>query len=143
MNTLRNLFFILILTATTGVCTADQITKGQLYTPGTAKQFHDMVTRYDLAVVDFYADWCHPCLAMHKVFDALAQDRDLEDILFVKVDTEKHWELSYEFNIRSLPTIILFVDGQPIARLHGHHNKHQLKRIIIETFDRQSRFFGA
>ena len=75
MNTLRNLFFILILTATTGVCTADQITKGQLYTPGTAKQFHDMVTRYDLAVVDFYADWCHPCLAMHKVFDALARQR--------------------------------------------------------------------
>ena len=72
---------------------------------------------------------------MHKVFDALAQDRELADILFVKVDTEKHWDLSHEFNIRSLPTIILFVDGQPIARFPGHHNKHQLKQIIIETFD--------
>lgn len=111
-----------------------EIVKGKLYHPGTFLQFKDMLAQSELVVVDFYADWCHPCRQMHKVFDALAQDAQLDSVLFVKVDTEAHQSLSNEYNIRSLPTIILFVDGKPIRTLHGAYSKAPLKKIIQDTF---------
>lgn len=120
--------------ALVGTQESEPIIKGKLYHPGTTAQFKDMLHKYDLVVVDFYADWCHPCKQMNKVFDALIQDTALDDVLFVKINTDTQHSLSNEYNIRSLPTIILFVDGKPIRTLYGAHDKKSLKKIIQETF---------
>jgi len=133
----KTIFSILLSLCTLSVIATPEselITKGKLYHPGTHLQFKEMLAKFDLVVVDFYADWCHPCKQMHKVFDALAQDSDLDDILFVKVDTEAQPSLSREYNVRSLPTVILFVDGKPINFIHGLRDKKSLKKIIQETF---------
>lgn len=114
--------------------TKEIITKGKIYTPGSVKQFKDMLAANDLVVVDFYADWCHPCKLMHEVFDALAQDKDLDNILFIKIDTVAYPALSYEYAIQSLPTTILFVDGSQINRIYGYYSKKSLKKKIQETF---------
>jgi thioredoxin len=117
-----------------GTQESEPIIKGKLYHPGTVAQFKDMLHKYDLVVVDFYADWCHPCKQMNKVFDALIQDTALDDVLFVKVNTDAQPALSNEYNIRSLPTIILFVDGKPIRFLYGAQDKKNFKKIIQDTF---------
>lgn len=109
-------------------------TRGKVYHPGNDQQFHEILSKFDLVVVDFYADWCGPCKQMHKVIEDLAVDRDCEDILFIKVNTDHHRSLSNHFNIHSLPTLMFFVDGQLILTLYGYQNKKDMKRHIANAF---------
>lgn len=109
-------------------------TRGKIYHPGTDEHFHNALNTFDLVVVDFYADWCGPCKQMHKVIEDLATDKDCDDILFIKVNTDHQRSLSNRFNITSLPTIIFFVDGKPIRAVYGYHTKKQIKQLIVEIF---------
>ena len=108
--------------------------RGKIYHPGTDEHFHNALNTFDLVVVDFYADWCGPCKQMHKVMEDLATDIDCDDVLFIKVNTDHQRSLSNRYNITSLPTIMFFVDGNPIHTVYGYHNKRQMKDLITKTF---------
>ncbi|MCK5901553.1 MAG: thioredoxin TrxC [Cocleimonas sp.] len=69
-------------------------------------------------VVDFWAPWCAPCQTMAPAFSQAAQDLEPYYRL-VKVDTEAEQTLGGQYNIRSIPTLMLFKDGQELARQPG------------------------
>ena len=114
-------------------CTIDEPTKGKIYRPGTTDNFEQMIHRYDIVLVDFFADWCGPCRQMHKVIEALAQDSQLNAVLFMEIDTDAQRALSAQYHISSLPTIIVFVDGKPITKLYGYQDKKSLKAVLLEA----------
>ena len=81
--------------------------------------FGKHVARSQLPVlVDFWAPWCGPCRMMAPQFEAAAKQLEPE-VRLVKVNTEEAQGLAARLNIRSIPTLALFVDGREVARQPG------------------------
>ncbi len=72
----------------------------------TKDNFEQVVTGNDTVIVDFWAPWCGPCRAFAPVFEATAEKNP--DVVFAKVNTEDEPELAGSFNIRSIPTLMVF-----------------------------------
>ena len=69
-------------------------------------------------MVDFYADWCAPCKMVAPLMDELAQEH-VGALLVVKVDTDRAPAVAMQYGIRSIPTLILFRDGEEVERSLG------------------------
>jgi len=75
-------------------------------------------------VIDFWAPWCQPCKGFAPVFKKVAQQRKGE-VRFVKIDTEANQMLGAQYKIRSIPTIMVFKNGQKVDMLSGALSKSQ------------------
>ena len=89
--------------------------------------FTDM-TGKGLVLVDFFATWCGPCKMLSPVLEDLASDRDSIDI--VKVDIDESMNLARQYGIMSVPTLVLFKDGQVVAQTSGFQPKESLQKFI-------------
>ena len=74
----------------------------------TKDTFEETILNNDLVLVDFWAEWCGPCRMFGPIFEKVSEAHP--DIVFAKVDTEDQQELASYFNIRSIPTLMVFRD---------------------------------
>ena len=80
-------------------------------------------------VIDFYADWCAPCKVMAPVLDELARERRGK-ALVMKLDTDRNPTATRRFNVRGIPTLIVFRDGQEVAREVGAVPRDRLRALL-------------
>ena len=77
------------------------------------ENFKDLI-KEGTVLVDFYATWCGPCKMQGEVLKKLE-----EDVKIVKIDVDEHTELAKEFGVMSIPTLILFKDGEVVNKNIG------------------------
>lgn len=80
-------------------------------------------------IVDFWAEWCGPCHAVAPVLDKIAEERQGE-IKLVKVNIDQEQALSAKYGVMSIPTMILFKEGEPAAAAVGAQPKGALERSL-------------
>lgn len=95
-------------------------------------KFQEIIQSKQPTLVDFYATWCGPCQSLSPVLESIKSELK-EKITILKIDVDKNIEASNKFKIRSVPTLILFQNGQIIWRINGALSKKELK-TKIETF---------
>lgn len=91
-------------------------------------KFDDTI-KFGTVLVDFFAEWCGPCKMLAPLIDELA-DEYAGKVKICKVDTDKNNALASRFNIRGIPTVIIFKDGEIQETLTGFRSKEEYRRIL-------------
>lgn len=81
------------------------------------KEEFQKIINSDYALVDFFATWCGPCKMLSPIIENIANSRD--NIKVAKVDVDKHEDLAKTYGVMSIPTLILFKNGQVVATKVG------------------------
>jgi thioredoxin 1 len=93
--------------------------------------FEQVVTGNDLVVIDFWAPWCGPCRAFAPVYEEASEKHP--DVVFAKVNTEDEQELAAHFNIRSIPTLMIFREKVIIFSQPGMLPAAALEEVITQA----------
>lgn len=92
------------------------------------KNFNDEINCSQPVLVDFYAKWCGPCKMMHPVLDEIEKQMK-NQVKIIKIDVDAHPQLALEWRIQSVPTLMIFKDGDLKWRRSG---AHKAKDLIAE-----------
>ena len=80
-------------------------------------------------LVDFWAQWCAPCLAAAPVLEELAKDYDGK-VSFAKVNVDENGPLAVKYGIAAIPTMLIFKGGQPVQQILGYKPKKELEKVL-------------
>ena len=97
----------------------------------TKENFEQVVTGNDVVIVDFWAPWCAPCRAFAPTFEQASEQH--ADVVFAKVNTEEEQEVAGAFNIRSIPTLMVFREKVILYAEAGSLPAQALEQVITQA----------
>lgn len=93
--------------------------------------FKEIIESNKIVVVDFFANWCGPCKMLSPVIEDLSNE--MIDVTFLKINVDNFNEIASEFQIMSIPAIIIFKDGKIVGKSVGFQPKDALKNFISQN----------
>ena len=90
---------------------------------------NEVINSEKTTIVDFYADWCGPCKMMSPVIDKIAEE-NVENIKVGKVNVDDNQELAMKYNVMSIPTILIFKNGNIAKTFVGVTSKQEIEEAI-------------
>lgn len=110
-----------------------------MHTDVKQKSFSEIIKGDTPVLVDFFADWCGPCKMMTPILKEL-KSRLGESIHIIKIDAEKNADAAIRYQVRGIPTLILFKNGQILWQQSGVIQVSQLESVIkqkLNNYDRK------
>ena len=97
----------------------------------TTSTFKDFLRKNELVAVDFWAEWCGPCKIMSPVFEEMS--KELTTMKFAKLNVDEEGEIAQQYDVSSIPTIIIFHKRQELSRIVGFIPKHPFKQKLQDA----------
>ncbi|MCI2415406.1 MAG: thioredoxin [Candidatus Aramenus sp.] len=91
----------------------------------TSETFDDFIRSHKVAIVDFWAEWCAPCIILAPIIEELA--RDYPQVGFGKLNSDENPDIASRYGVMSLPTVIFFKDGEPVDEVLGAVPREELE----------------
>ena len=91
--------------------------------------FNEVIAGNQLVLVDFFATWCQPCQMMHPILEDLKKTVG-DKLRIIKMDVDKHNDVAAQYGIRSVPTLMLFRNGEVLCRESGAMSKADLMALL-------------
>ncbi len=91
--------------------------------------FNDIISADQLVLVDFFATWCQPCQMMHPILEQLKASVG-DKLRIIKVDVDRHSDVAAQWRIQSVPTLMLFRNGEVLYRNSGVMDKAELMALL-------------
>lgn len=99
----------------------------------TQANFNDTIEKNDIVIVDFWAPWCGPCRMFAPTFEAVSEQ--YPNVVFAKLNTEAEQELAAAFNIRSIPTLMVFREKVIVFSQAGMLPKAAFEQVVTKALE--------
>ena len=97
---------------------------------GTKENFQNEVVDFKGKVlVDFWATWCGPCQMLSPILEEIGNEH--QELKIIKVDVDEQNELAIKYNVNSIPTVIIFNNGQIVETIIGFHQKQDYLKALL------------
>lgn len=95
------------------------------------EELNEILKNNALVLVDFYASWCMPCKMLSPIIEEIAKEYEGK-VVVCKIDIDENEELANEYNIMSVPTVIIFKNNENVEEIIGLNNKSKYTRALDE-----------
>ncbi|PIB31627.1 thioredoxin [Gaetbulibacter sp. 5U11] len=96
-------------------------------------KFSEIINQDKPVLVDFFAEWCGPCKTMSPILKDV-KDNLKDRVSIIKIDVDKNQELASKYQVRGVPTLLLFKNGKQVWRQSGVLQKNELINVITATY---------
>jgi len=97
----------------------------------TEKEFDEITKNgHKLVVVDFFAEWCMPCVMIAPIIEDLGKSDSMKDVKFTKINIDDNGALARKYNVSTIPCLIIFKKGKEVDRIIGNQQADSIESKI-------------